>query len=208
MNEARERESQQFARHQYTLTELAKVNLSSNMGRYQLAQLYYELTLDTDLPWESIDQYMLDNHQAQIPSKGSMSKLRSVYETWVKVSGVGMHELAPFSPYLLYSVQKKTEINARTAPVWLSRMRTHTREQVLQAAGGMGGERQHDYQSVTVPVEVYGLLNDARAKMAGAVGQEKLTHTAFLEFLGQLVLDSNDGSLREIWARMHGEEVE
>jgi len=202
------RETEQFARHRETLSEIAKLNMSSNLGRYQLAQLYYELTFDTDLPWESIDQYLVDNYQCQILSKGSMSKLRSVYETWVKISGLGMHELAPFSPYLLYALQKKTEINARTAPMWLNRLRTHTRDQVLAAADGVREPKGQDYQSVTIPAEIYGLLNDARAKMATAVGEQKLTHTAFLEFLGQLILDSNDMNLREIWAKMHGEETE
>jgi hypothetical protein len=202
------RESEQFTRHRETLSEIAKLNMSSNLGRYQLAQLYYELTFDTDLPWESIDQYLVDNYQCQILSKGSMSKLRSVYESWVKISGLGMHELAPFSPYLLYALQKKTEINARTAPMWLNRLRTHTRDQVLAAADGVREFKAQEYQSVTIPAEIYGLLNDARAKMATAVGEQKLTHTAFLEFLGQLILDSNDMNLREIWAKMHGEETE
>jgi hypothetical protein len=207
VSEAHARETQQFSKHRHTLEEMAKLNMSSNLGRYQLAQLYYELTFDTDLPWESIDQYLVDNYQCQILSKGSMSKLRSVYETWVKISGLGMHELAPFSPYLLYALQKKTEINARTANMWLNRLRSHTRDQVLEAASGVGESKAQEYQSVTVPVEIYGLLNNARAKMATAVGQEKLTHTAFLEFLGQLILDSHDGNLREIWAKMHGEET-
>jgi hypothetical protein len=207
MNEAQQREAQQFRKHKQTLDEIAKLNMSTNLGKYQLAQLYYELTFDTDLSWDAIDQYIVENHQSQILSKGSISKLRSVYEVWVKFCGVGMHELAPFSPYLLYALQKRTEINSRTANMWLNRLRSHTRDQVLEAASGMTDPKVQEYQSVTVPVEIYGLLNSARAKMAGAVGENKLTHTAFLEFLGQLILDSNEINLREIWAKMHGEEV-
>lgn len=208
MSESRNREERQFREHKLAIEELARMNLDGNAARYKLGQLYYELSVATDISWDALDQYMTENYQCQIPSRSSMSRLRSVYETWNRHSGINLAELAPFSPYLLYTLQKRTEINSRTASAWLSRLRNYTRDQVLEAASGVKEEKRTDFEKLSVPTEIYTLLNDARAKMADAVGERKLTHTAFLEFVGQLVLDSNDANLRAIWAKMHGEELE
>jgi hypothetical protein len=208
MSQSLDRDSRNLNTHRATLEEMAKLNSTSNLERYKLGQLYFELTLHTDLSWEAVDQYLVENYQVQMPSRSSMSRLRSVYEVWSKQAGIHVTELAPFSPYLLYNLQLRTEITSRTAPAWLQRLRTYSRDQVLELAAGVREPKQSEFKTMHLPADVVLLINDAKSKLADAAGEKKLTQTGFLEFVAQLVLDSNDRSLRELWAKMHGEVVD
>lgn len=198
-------------RNAETLKKIASLNHSSNHDKYLLGQLYYEITKDTGLSYEMIDTYMVTQHGIQLPSGGSMSRLRSVYETWHLHAGVDIDELAFVSPYLLYQLQNLTIITGTSAIDWLGKLRTHTREQVLEAAQGIREKTDVEkpkLQSVTVHKDVVALMNDARAHFAKAVGETVITPTAFLEFTSQLILDSNPMNLRSIWAKMHGEAID
>jgi len=195
-------------RNAETLKRIASLNHSSNHDRYSLGKLYYEITKDTGLSYEMIDTYMVTKHGIQLPSGGSMSRLRSVYETWHLHAGVDIDELAFVSPYLLYQLQNLTIITGTSAMDWLAKLRTHTREQILEAARGIRNKPdKQEMASVTVNKDVVATMNDARAHFAKAVGETVISPTAFLEFTSQLVLDSSPENLREIWAKMHGEEV-
>jgi hypothetical protein len=197
--------------HADNLKRIASLNHSSNHDKYMLGQLYYNITKDTGLSYEMIDTYMVATHGIQLPSGGSMSRLRSVYETWHLHAGVEIDELAFVSPYLLYQLQNLTIITGTSSIDWLGKLRTHTREQVLEAALGIRPKPESEkpkLQSVTVSKDVVALMNDARAHFAKAVGEVVISPTAFLEFTSQLILDSNPINLRSIWAKMHGEATE
>jgi hypothetical protein len=207
------RDERLLSKNAPVLAEMARWASAGNLERLRLGQLYYELTLRNDLSYEAIDTYLVQHHGVQMPTSSTMSRLRKVYEVWHAQAGMSLVDLAPFSPYLLYQVQARTLITSRTAPMWLQRMRTYTREQVLEAAGGMGkgampGPDTTEFRTLTVQREVAQLFNDARARFAESVGAERLSPTVFVEFLSQLVLDSSIPSLRNLWAKLHGEEVD
>jgi hypothetical protein len=193
------------------LAEMARWASAGNLERLRLGQLYYELTFRNDLSYEAIDAYMVQHHGVQMPTVSTMSRLRNVYDVWHMQAGVSLVDLARFSPYLLYQVQKRTLITSRTAPMWIQRMGTYTRGQVLEAAKGMakqGADENPEFRTLVVQREVAQLFNDARARFAESVGADRLSPTVFVEFLSQLVLDSSIPSLRNLWAKLHGEEVD
>lgn len=193
------------------LGKIATLNRNSNRDKYELGKIYYEITKDTGLSYEMIDTYMVAEHGIQLPSGGSMSRLRSVYETWALHAGVDIDELSFVSPYLLYQIQNLTIITGVSAIDWLARLRTHTREQVLEAALGIRTKDKpntQDLKSISVNSDVASMMNDARAHFARAVGLKDITPTAFIEFASQLILDSSLPILRDIWSKMHGETTE
>jgi hypothetical protein len=195
------------------LEEIAKENTQGNASRYKLGQLYYELTFQTDLEYDDIDAYLVTRHNIQLPSKSSMSRLRRVYEEWGKHAGVPIIELAPFSPYLLYQIQLRTPITARTARLWLHRLREYGRREVLEAANATSVKEPKEgnetrYVNMLLPEGVMDMLREARARFAEAVGENKMSPTALVEFMSQLVIDSSPQNLRALWARLHGEETD
>jgi hypothetical protein len=212
MGIAADKEAKVIATHAETLKEMGRLATGGNLERLRLGQLYYELTLRNDISYEAIDAHLVTTYGVQMPARSSMSRLRKVYEVWHAQGAVPLSELAFFSPYLLYQVQLRTVITARTAPMWMQRMRTYTREQVLEAAAGMAGAKpkgEHaDFVQFALQKEIAALFNDARVRFAESVGEEKVSPTAFIEFISQLVLDSSTSSLRVLWAKLHGEEVE
>jgi hypothetical protein len=194
------------------LAELAKASTNGNLERLRLGQLYYELTDRTNLTYESIDRWLLENHGVQMPAKSTVSRMRNVYDVWHLQAGVGLHDLAPFSPWLLYQVQLRTSITARTAPMWLQRMRAYDRLQIMEAAAGMAEKKpdgeEKKFLTFALQREIAEMFNDARIRFAESVGREALSPTAFIEFMSQLIIDSDPRSLKTLWARIHGEELE
>lgn len=193
------------------LAEMAKASTAGNLERLRIGQIYYELTARTNLTYEGIDAYLVEKHGVQMPSKSSVSRLKNVYDVWHKQSGVALADLAAFSPFLLYSIQLRTVVTARTASMWMNRMRNFTREQVLEEAAGMSTKKPKDeiaYLNFALQKEIAEMFNDARIRFAQSIGEEKLSPTAFIEFMAALIMDSDPRALRVLWGKMHGEEVE
>lgn len=190
------------------VTDMAKAHTKGNEQRLRLGQLYHEITARTTIDYAALDAHMVQAHQVQLPSKSTMNRLRTVYETWCVHAGVQIEELAPFSITLLHQVGIITPITAKTAPLWLARMRAGTRDQVMAFARGMVDEdaTRPRLVNLVVPEGVATMLADARVHFAAAVGEDKLSTTAFVEFAAQLVLDSSPENLRALWRHAHGED--
>lgn len=210
---AAQKVAQQLASFRAAIEAMANEHRGGALARLKMGQLYYEVTHQTEIDYGALDAYMVQHHNVQLPSKSTMSRLRQVYETWHLQSKVPLEELASFSSYLLHQVAIRTVVTAKTAPMWLQRMRVHTREQVIEAASGLAdadtkpkGDRG---KFVNIPIEenVATMLADARVRLAEAVGERTLSNTAFIEFIAALINESSDRSLRVYWAKMHGEDL-
>lgn len=206
---AAQRVEQELAMFAAALGEIAKAHTDANVQRLTMGQLYYQITQRTTIDYAALDTHMVQEHQVQLPSKSTMNRLRKVYEVWCEHANVEIEELAPFSTTLLHEISIIAPVTAKTAPMWLSRMRSGTRDQVLATARGLIPDGEEGGRpkliNLTIPKPVAELLADARVHFADAVGEEKLSSTAFIEFAAQLVLDSSPANLRSLWRDAHGE---
>lgn len=191
------------------LSDMASTAATGNLGRLQLGKLYDELTLRHDFGYPLVEEYMRRVHGVQLPTKSTMSKLRTVYRAWHLRGRVPLDELAKISISTLYEVDMQVSVTHHNARSWVQRCVDMNREDVVTAARLEAGRLVSlSLSSIRVQADVAELFNTALTHFQGAVGQGDLTRTAFMEFLSQLVLDSERESLRSLWARLHGETIE
>jgi hypothetical protein len=190
------------------LEAMSSAAKTGHASRYDLGMLYYELTRELDFPYRLIEEYVQRVYRVQLPVASTMSRLRKVHEVWVLRFAFPRERLSKTSPHTLYMVQLALGggLDHDNAREWLEHAETMSREQLMQKIAKDSGAFGTQSRPLYVDSHVAQLFNAALVRFREAVGVEKLSTTAMVEFLAQLVIDSRTESLRNLWQQMHGED--
>lgn len=189
------------------LERMAEAVKSERTHGYELGQWFVKLTHDLDFPYAMVEEYTRLHFGVQLPSKSQMSKLKHVVLVWHYECGIPIEELVPVSPNTLYQLQLRSDVGPLNAREWLERAKTLGRDDLLDMANTLLGKPPELY-NLAIERHVAERFNDALDKMRKVTGDPKLSRTAMVEFMAQLVSDSSTASLRSLWLQAHGEDPE
>ena len=180
--------------------------LASALKRGRVADLeaarYVYLLSNTDAGAAEINAE-LPKYGLSPVSKGYLSKLKTVYKTWVVEGGYSEEELAPVGIHKLYVLRKNVDSS------WLERAKTSTDEQLTDAINGdiRDTPLQQPFVNIRLPESTNQALEAALVRFRDAT-RHKVTMPQFVELLAALVLSQEDSALSDLWKDAHGELVQ
>jgi hypothetical protein len=195
-----------MAEHETTtatlIDQVAQKYRAHNVNAIEVGQLIYELANTHNLTLDTLRVKLREQYQITIHSSGTLSKWRSVYETYVLKWGLTIQELARHEISKLYLI--KDAFEPSTADMWFERMNTMTEGELM---GEVSTETTEGRKHYSLPLSVAGLVERARAALSeSALGTPGgLSSIAYQEITAQLIIDMGPERRREIYNALHGD---
>lgn len=187
------------------IDQVAQKYRAHNVNAIEVGQLIYELATTHNLTLDALRVKLREQYQITIHSSGTLSKWRSVYETYILKWGLTIQEIARHEIGKLYLI--KDVFEPTTADLWFERMNTMTEGELL---GEVGSETAEGRKHYSLPLSVAGLVERARAALSeSAMGTPgALSSIAYQEITAQLILDMGPERRKEIYDALHGERTD
>lgn len=183
--------------------EIATKYKAHNVNAIDIGGLVSELAQEHNYTLDSIRRRLREEFGVVIHSNGTLSKWRSVYDTYILKWALTKEEISRYEIGKLYMIRDAFE--PTTADIWFERMNTMTEGELMSEVGEAGTEGRKHY---SLPLSVAGLVERARAALShsatGSAGT--LSAIAYQEITAQLILEMGDDRRREIYAALHGEQ--
>jgi len=137
------------------------------------------------------------------------TRLRKVVEKYVVECGIPVDELKVFSPYYLYELSTATDVTRKNVRDWLKRASETPRQDLLAQVRAVEENRGNKEPTamIRVPESVYARIQEAQQHLSVSV-KANVSTTTFLEFMTEIVLNTQGQQLRKLWDVVHGESVE
>lgn len=196
------------AREQH-IKNLADSVRSSTSGLWDFGREYSILNQDADFNYRALARNVKDQHHVDLYPPSVATRLRKAYETYVIEAGVPMEVIRRYSPYYLYELSVVVDITRKNVDEWLDRVAKTPRAELMEQIKGRGeGNGATPPKAlIRVPEEVYERIQEAQAHLGASVGT-KLSTTVLMEFVTELILNTQGVRLRKLWDIMHGEQEE
>ncbi len=185
--------------------KIAEKYRQHNVNAIDIGGIVSSLANEHGYTLDSIRRRLREEFGVMIHSNGTLSKWRSVYDTYIRKWGLTITEISHYEIGKLYMIRDVFEPS--TADIWFDRMNTMTEGELMSEVGEAGVEGRKHF---SVPLSVAGLMERARAALSqSAVGSAgNLSSTAYQEIVAQLVIEMGDERRREIYDALHGEQRE
>lgn len=185
------------------LKQLADLMRENNQALYHFAILFHELTNGEVSGHGTIAKRILNKYGVIIHSKSTCSKLNRVIQVYYHECGKTIRELVNVSPYHLYEILRVRTVTPENVDEWLEKAKHLSRDELHAVA--KGDIRLPQFKVVSIDENVHEMELDARTYLAECVGLERISATAYHEFIASLILASSKFDLRALWAEAHGD---
>lgn len=188
---------------------LAQSVRDSTGGLWDFGREYYILNQDTAFNYQALSRAVKDQHGVDLYPPSVATRLRKAYEAYAINADVPMEILRKFSPYYLYELAVVVDITKKNARDWLERARTTARADLMTEIKGRGEGNGSPAPKTMIRIDedVYNRLQEAQQHLSASVGTN-LSTTVFMEFITELILNTQGVRLRKLWDIMHGEHDE
>ena len=194
-----------FVPAESSIVRIAQSIRDSELGLWDFGQEYAVLNALPNFNYKALARAVKDQHGVDIYPPHMATKLRRSYETFVLRCKIPFERVRTFSPYYLYEVSCMTEITPDNVEDWLGRIKVTTRADLLAQIRANNPGSHEAIAIMRVPENVYQALVEATQHLGVSVGNKDLSLTVFLEFVAELVKNTDGMQLRRLWDLTHGE---
>jgi len=189
------------------ILKLAESVKDSTHGLWDFGREYYILNQDADFNYRGLARAVKDQYGVDLYPPSVATKLRKAYETFVVKAEISMDVIRQYSPYYLYELSVVVDITKKNAPDWLKRVKTTSRADLMEeiTGRGEGNGKPAPKAMLRIDENVFDRLLEAQQHLSASVGQT-LSTIVFMEFITELILNTQGTRLRKLWLIMHGEQ--
>jgi hypothetical protein len=196
----------EFVPAESSIIRIAQAIRDSELGLWDFGQEYAVLNAIPGFNYQALGRAVKDQHGVDLYPPHIATKLRRSYETFVMRCKVPFERVRKFSPYYLYEVSCMTEITPDNANTWLDRIRVTARADLLEQIRANNPGSHEAMTTMRVPENVHQALVEATQHLGVSISNRELSLTAFLEFVAELVKNTDGMQLRRLWDLAHGSE--
>lgn len=196
--------SKDYVPQESSIVRIAQAIRDSGSAMWDFAEEYAVLNNLPQFNYRALMRAVKDQHGLDIYPPSTATKLRKAYETYVITAKVNVDEIRQYSPFTLYDISTLVEINPTNVREMLSRVQTTTREDMLAQLKAVSENERGPTHFIRLPENVYLMMVEATQRLSAIVQKKDLSTTAFLEFVSDLVLNTDGNQLRRLWDIVHG----
>lgn len=187
-----------------SLIRIAQAIKESTGGLWDFGAEYAALNQQDDFNYRALSRAVKDQHGVDLYPPSVATKLRKAYEKYVLECNVPLKKVKQFSPYYLYELSIITEVTKDNVLAWLNRAEVTTKTDLLSEIKGTKDDRgKEDTTMVRLPETVYQAMLEAKAHLGRSVGTEDMGNATFMEFVSELILNTQGIQLRRLWMAVH-----
>lgn len=191
-----------------SIVRIAKAIQESGDAMWDFAEEYAALNALPDFNYRALMRAVKDQHGIDIYPPSTATKLRKAYETYVLKARVSSNEIKQYSPFTLYDISTLVDVDPTNVRELLGRVQTSTREDMLAQLKATSSTGKEPTSFIRVPENVYLMIKEATQRLGFVVHKKDLSTTVFLEFVSELVLNTDGNQLRRLWDVVHGDSQE
>jgi len=189
-----------------SIVRIAKAIQDSTGGLWDFGQEYAVLNRQTNFNYRALARAVKDQHGVDLYPPSVATKLRKAYEKYALECGIGLNTLKQYSPYYLYELMTVTDVNPHNVHEWLDRVAATPRADLLtEIRDGPTPSKKEPLTMLRIPENVYEMLDQAKVHLGQSVSIRDLSTTVFMEFVTELVLNTQGPQLRRLWDALHGD---
>ncbi len=191
-----------------SIVRIARAIQESGDAMWDFAEEYATLNTLPNFNYRALMRAVKDQHGIDIYPPSTATKLRKAYETYVLKARVNSDEIKQYSPFTLYDISTLTDINPTSVREVLTRVQTTNRDDLIAQLKATSDTAREPSSFIRVPESVYLMLKEATQRLGVVVHNKDLSTTVFLEFVSDLVLNTDGNQLRRLWNLVHGDAEE
>ena len=192
-----------------SIVKIAHAIRDSSRGLWNFGEEYSLLNAQVSFNYKALSRAVKEQHNVDLYPPSVATKLRKAYEKFVVECEVPLSIMVKFSPYYMYELSTATDIHKGNVNYWINQATTKPRDVLLaEIRDGGDGKEKEAIAMIRVPENVYARIQEARTHLGHAVGMPNLSTTVFMEFITELVSNTQAGQLRRLWDVMHGDAEE
>lgn len=187
------------------LLRIAEAIKESTGGLWDFGAEYAALNQQEDFNYRALSRAVKDQHGVDLYPPSVATKLRKAYEKYVLECNIPLKQVKRFSPYYLYELSIITDITKENVHTWLDRAKVTTKTDLLAEIKGTKDDNggKEDVTMVRLPENVYQAMLEAKAHLGRSVGVEDMGNATFMEFVSELILNTQGIQLRRLWMAVH-----
>jgi len=187
------------------LLRIAESIKESASGLWKFGQEYSVLNRNQNFNYRALARAVKDQHGVDLYPPSVASKLKKAYETYALTCGVPIEKLQKYSPYYLYEISVATDVNPDNVHYWLQQADEYPRSDLLAMLREGPDKKKEPLAMLRIPENVYETLGEAKQHLGASVSTPNLTTTVFMEFVTELILNTQGSQLRRLWDAVHGD---
>lgn len=195
-----------FSEGETTLIRIAKAVQNADRYLWDFAREYAALNQQPGFNYQALCRAAKEQHSIDLVPPYTASKLRKAYEAFCLDGGVTFDIVTKYSPHYLYEISRLTPINKSNAMDWLRRAGATPRQDLLPQLKAVDDLEREPTVRLTIPESVFLNLDQARMHLGRSVGRTNLSVSVFMEFVTELIANTDGSLLRRLWDKMHGED--
>jgi hypothetical protein len=196
--------SKDYIPSESSIVRIAQAIRDSGTAMWDFAEEYAVLNALPEFNYRALARAVKDQHDLDIYPPSTATKLRKAYETYVVKAKVSFDEVRNFSPFTLYDVSTLVDINPTNVREILTRVDQTNRDDLLAQLKATSTNDKGPTSFVRLPENVYLLMKEAAQRLGAVVHQKDLSTTVFIEFVSELVINTEGDQLRRLWNVVHG----
>jgi len=188
-----------------SIVRMARAIKESEEGLWDFAAEYAALSTIPEFNYRALMRAVKDQHGVDLYPPYTATKLRKAYEKYVLTCKVKEEEIRRFSPFTLYDISTVIDVTPANVHEVLGQIKNHTRDDLIERLKAKGEGNKEPTNFLRVPESVYTMVKEATLRLGYVVNNKTLSTTVFLEFVSELVLNTEGNQLRRLWDAMHGD---
>lgn len=194
-----------FVPAESSILRIAESIKESTGGLWDFGEEYALLNQEVNFNYQALSRAVKDQHGVDLYPPSVATKLRKAYEKFVVECEVSKAHMKNFSPYYMYELLTIVDINKKNVHIWLDKASQTARDALIQDIKHSDKEPREPSAMIRVPESVFARIHESRNHLGNSVSMPRMSITVFMEFVTELVLNTNPGQLRRLWDVMHGE---
>lgn len=197
-----------FIPDEASILRIARTINDSMGGLWEFGMEYAVLNAQPKFNYTALARAVKDQHGLDLYPPSVASKLRRAYETYVMRCRIPLEDVRHLSPYYLYELSTIVDVTPQNAREWINKASSNTRDDLFTQvkAGADGARPKESMAMLRLPENVFQSLEEARAYLGASVGVKDLSRTVFMEFITELITNTQGTQLKRLWNLMHGED--
>jgi hypothetical protein len=187
-----------------SIVRIAQAIQDSGTAMWDFAEEYSVLNALPEFNYRALARAVKDQHNLDIYPPSTATKLRKAYETYVVKAKVNFDDIRHYSPFTLYDVSTLIDINPTSVREILTRVEQTTRDELLAQLKATSSTEKGPTSFVRLPESVYLMLKEAVQRLGVVLNKNDLSTTVFVEFVSELVINTDGNQLRRLWNVVHG----
>lgn len=186
------------------IVRIAKAIQESTGGLWDFGEQYAILNQNADFNYQALSRAVKDQYGVDLYPPSVATKLRKAYEKFVVECGIPLDKIKRFSPYYLYELSIVADITKDNVHMWLERATGTPRQDLLAQIKGTPSEKpKEDVTMVRLPESVFQMMQEAKAHLGRSVGVQNMGNATFMEFVSELIMNTQGIQLRRLWDAVH-----